>query len=161
MLQRLLRTTAPAAAIVIRIVVGGIFVSEGVLKFLQPAALGAGRFARIGIPAPEVVGPLIGGLEIVGGLLLLAGLCTRPAAGVMLLQMLVAITSTKGPVLLGHPFAGFSLQKLDQYGFLSFLHEARTDLLMIFCLAFLLAAGAGRFSLDARLAGQAPHGKTS
>lgn len=151
MFKRLLRTSAPGATILIRLVVGGVFLSEGVQKFLYPAALGAGRFARIGIPAPEVMGPVVGGLEIVAGLLLLVGVLTRPTAAVMLIQMLVAITSTKGPVLLGRAFGGFSLQKLDQYGFLSFMHEARTDLLMIFCLAFLLAAGAGKWSIDARV----------
>ncbi len=151
MLRQLLRTNAPAATILIRFVVGGIFLSEGAQKFIYPAALGAGRFARIGIPAPEVTGPFVGCVEIVGGLLLLAGLLTRPASAGLLVTMSVAITSTKGPVLLGRSFAGFALQKLDRYGFLSFLHEARTDLLMLFSLAFLIVAGAGRWSLDARI----------
>ena len=151
-LNRLMQTQGPAATIIIRLIVGGIFLSEGAQKFLYPEALGSGRFARIGIPAPEVMGSFVGCVEIAGGLLLLAGLLTRPTATVMLIVMTVAITSTKGPVLLGRSFAGFALQKLDQYGFLSFVHEARTDLLMLFSLAFLLAVGAGRWSLDAKIA---------
>lgn len=151
MAPRLLGTTAPASTVLIRIIVGGIFLAEGVQKFMYADALGAGRFAKIGIPYPEVMGPFVGGVEIVGGLLILIGLFTRIDAAVTLVSMVVAVVSTKGPVLVGHAFAGFSLQKLDRYGFLSFVHEARTDLLMIFCLVFLLVAGAGRWSIDARM----------
>lgn len=147
-----LRTDAPAATILIRIIVGGIFVSEGIQKFLYPDALGAGRFARIGIPMPDTLGPFVGVVEVLFGTFLLLGLMTRPACIPLLISMAVAITSTKGPVLLGRGFAGFALQKLEHYGLWSFLHEARTDLLMIFGLVFLLIAGAGRFSLDARIA---------
>jgi uncharacterized membrane protein YphA (DoxX/SURF4 family) len=152
-----MQTNAPPATILIRIVVGGIFLSEGIQKFLDPTTLGAGRFAKIGIPAPEVMGPVVGGMEVVGGVLLLIGLLTRFACVPLLVSMVVAIVSTKGPVLVGHAFGGFSLQKLDKYGLLSFLHEARTDLLMLFCLAFLLAAGAGKWSVDARTGMRTPH----
>jgi len=154
LMQRLIRTDAPAATILLRIVVGGIFLSEGVQKFLDPQTLGAGRFARIGIPAPEVMGPFVGVVEVVFGTLLLLGLATRIACVPLLINMTVAVVSTKGPVLLGHSFGGFALQKLDKYGFLSFLHEARTDLLMLFALAFLLAVGAGRWSIDSRVGGR-------
>lgn len=160
MAPRLLNTTAPASTVLIRAIVGGIFLAEGVMKFLYPDALGAGRFAKIGIPYPEVMGPFVGCVEIIGGLLLLIGLFTRIAAAVTLVNMLVAIVSTKGPVLVGHAFAGFSLQKVDRYGFLSFMHEARTDLLMIFGLLFLLVAGAGSWSMDVRLTGSAPAAST-
>lgn len=157
----LLRTSAPGSTVLIRIIVGGIFLAEGALKFLYPDALGAGRFAKIGIPYPEAMGPFVGCVEVIGGLLILAGLFTRLAAAVMLVSMAVAVVSTKGPVLVGHAFAGFSLQKLDRYGFLSFVHEARTDLLVIFCLVFLLIVGAGRRSLDARIAGSKPPGEAA
>ncbi len=76
-MRRLLATQAPAATILIRIVVGGIFLTEGIQKFLYPGDLGAGRFAKIGIPAPDVMGPFIGGIEIVCGALLIIGLLTR------------------------------------------------------------------------------------
>jgi putative oxidoreductase len=145
------RTHAPAAVILIRILVGGIFLSEGIQKFLYPNLVGAGRFARIGIPYPEVTGPLVGVVEIIAGSLLLLGFATRFAAIVMLMNMCVAITATKLPVLLGREIWGFSLPKLQLYGVWSVLHEARTDLSMIFCLVFLLVVGAGRLSLDAKL----------
>src|SRR5262249_55790340 len=144
-LRRFLRTNAPAATVVIRAAVGVIFLSEGVQRFLDPAAQGAGRFARIGIPAPGIMGPFVASVEVLGGLLLLVGLCTRIAAIPLLISMTVAIVSTKVPVLLGHSFAGFSLQKLEKYGLFSFLHEARTDLLMFFSLVFLLIVGAGKW----------------
>jgi len=111
----------------VRLLVGSVFVSEGIQKFLYPAELAAGRFAKIGIPAPEFMGPFVGGFEIVCGALLIIGLLTRLAAVVLLIDISVAILSTKIPVLLGHGFCGLSLQKLPRYGFWSMMHEARTD----------------------------------
>jgi putative oxidoreductase len=72
--RRLLESKAPPAAVLVRVAVGVVFTSEGIQKFLYPDALGAGRFAKIGIPAPEVMGPLVGVVESVGGLLILIGL---------------------------------------------------------------------------------------
>ncbi len=77
LLQRFMRTDGAAATILLRIVIGGIFLSEGIQKFFDPLALGAGRFARIGIPSPEVMGPMVGAVEIVGGTMLLLGLLVR------------------------------------------------------------------------------------
>jgi putative oxidoreductase len=152
-MRRLLATNAPASTILIRIVVGGVFLTEGIQKFLYPAELGTGRFAKIGIPMPETMGPFVGGIETVCGALVILGLLTRVAALLLLIDISVAIVSTKIPILLGHEFWGFSLAKLPRYGFLSMLHEARTDLAMWFGLLFLLIVGAGRkWSLDARLA---------
>lgn len=118
---------APAAVILIRVLVGGIFLSEGIQKFIYPNLVGAGRFARIGIPYPETTGPFVGVVEIIAGSLLLLGLATRFAAMVMLASMCVAIISTKLPVLLGREIWGFSLPKLQLYGVCSVLHEARTS----------------------------------
>jgi uncharacterized membrane protein YphA (DoxX/SURF4 family) len=152
-LSRLSATHAPAATVLLRIVVGGIFLTEGVQKFLYPADLGAGRFAKIGIPAAEMMGPFVEGIEIACGALLIVGLLARIAAILLLIDISVAIVSTKIPVLLGHGFCGFSLPKLPRYGFLSMVHEARADLAMWFGLLFLLIVGAGRkWSLDAKLA---------
>ena len=151
LIKRLAATTAPNAVILIRLLVGGVFLSEGVQKFLFPALVGAGRFAKIGIPAPEVMGPFVGVVETVGGLLLLVGLFTRPTAAILLVNMTVAIISTKLPVLVGHPVLGFSLPNVPMHGFWGTLHEGRADLSMILCLLFLLTVGAGRLSLDYRI----------
>lgn len=150
-LQRLSFTDATPAVIVIRVLVGWVFVSEGIGKFLYADAVGAGRFTRIGIPAPEMMGPLVGTVEMACGTLILLGLFTRLAAIPLLFTMTVAVVSTKAPILLGHGFGPFSLPKLSQYGLWSMLHEARTDFSMILGLVFLLIVGAGRWSLDARL----------
>ncbi|MGC2511991.1 MAG: DoxX family protein, partial [Acidobacteriaceae bacterium] len=59
-----------AAIVLVRVLVGWVFLSEGIQKFLYPAALGVGRFAKIGIPAPQVMAPFVGGVEIVFGALI-------------------------------------------------------------------------------------------
>lgn len=151
--KQLLDTNAPRSVVLIRLVVGGVFLSEGIQKFLYPAENGAGRFARIGIPSPEVMGPFVGVVEIVCGALILAGLLTRLAAIPLIVNMLVAILSTKLPILVGHGFWGFSLRTLPYYGFWGMAHEARTDFAMLLGSIFLLLVGAGLWSLDAKLSG--------
>jgi uncharacterized membrane protein YphA (DoxX/SURF4 family) len=153
-LDRLLSSRAPAATLLVRLLVGWVFLSEGVLKFLLADELGAGRFARIGIPAPEVMGPFVGAVEIVAGALVLAGLLTRPAALALWIGITVAIVSTKVPILLGHGLWLFSLPKLPHYGFWSMAHEARTDFCMWLGCLFLMIVGAGGVSLDAALSGR-------
>lgn len=150
-LHQLIDTNAPRSVILIRLVVGWVFLSEGIQKFLYPAENGAGRFARIGIPSPDVMGPFVGVVEIVCGALILAGLLTRFAAIPLIVNMLVAILSTKVPILLGHGFWGFSLRNLPYYGFWGMFHEARTDFAMLLGSIFLLIVGGGLWSIDARL----------
>jgi putative oxidoreductase len=151
-LKKILRTDAPPATILVRLLVGSVFLSEGIQKFLYPAELAAGRFEKIGIPVPQMTGPFVGGVEIVCGALIIVGLLTRPAAIALLIDSSVAIVSTKIPILLAHGFWGFSLPKLPRYGFWSMMHEARTDFSMWLGLLFILIVGAGRkWSLDAKL----------
>ena len=135
---------------------GAIFLSEGIQKFLFPNELAAGRFIKIGIPAPEVLGPFVGTVETVCGFLIILGLLTRLAAIPLIINMCVALISTKLPILLGHGFWRFSLSKLASYGFWSMAHEARTDFAMLLGSIFLLIVGAGAWSLDARLASTSP-----
>jgi uncharacterized membrane protein YphA (DoxX/SURF4 family) len=146
----------PAANILIRLVTGGIFLNEGVLKFIDPVTNGAGRFANIGIPAPGFFGPFVASVEVIGGIMLVLGLSTRLAALALFINISVAIFTTKIPVLLGHGYFGFSLMKVKNYGFLSMVHEARTDLAMWFSLLFLFLSGPGRLSIDAKR--EAAHG---
>ena len=149
--QRIFQSNAPAAVILIRLVVGGVFLAEGIQKFLFPDDLAAGRFAKIGIPAPQVMGPFVGGVETICGALIIFGLLTRLAAIPLIIDMLVAILSTKIPILLGHGYWRFSLPKLASYGFWSMAHEARTDFAMLLGSIFLLIVGAGAWSVDAYL----------
>ena len=152
--QRISSTNAPASVILIRLIVGAVFLTEGIQKFLFPAEVGAGRFAKIGIPSPEVMGPFVGVVETVCGTLILLGLLTRMAAIPLIINMLVAILSTKIPILLGYGFWGFSLRQLPYYGFWGMAHEMRTDWAMLLGSIFLLIVGAGAWSLDDRLSSQ-------
>lgn len=131
--------------------VGGIFFFEGMQKFLYPGELGSGRFAKIGIPAPEFFGPFVGLFELACGLLLLIGLVTRIAAVPLIITMLVALVTVKIPILIGAEFKGFALRPLPRYGFLSMLHEARNDIAMLLVSLYLLITGAGPWSVDAKL----------
>lgn len=92
-------TSAPAAVVLIRLMVGAVFLSEGIQKFLFPADVGAGRFAKIGIPSPDFVAPLVGCFEIVCAIFVLTGLLTRLAAIPLIAIMCTAIATTKIPIL--------------------------------------------------------------
>src|SRR5580704_10259798 len=137
---RVVTTSAPAATVLVRLLVGGVFVSEGMQKFLFPDALGVGRFIKIGIPAPMVMAPFVGVVEILCGLLFIVGLLTRLAAIPLIIDMLVPIASTKIAILM-------------KSGFWAMAHEARTDYTMLLGSIFLLLVGAGPLSVDARLVG--------
>lgn len=132
------RTRAPASVILIRLMVGAVFLSEGIQKFLFADQLGVGRFSKIGLPSPEVLAPLVGGVEIVCGALILLGLLTRVAAIPLVVVIGTAICSTKLPMLVNQ-------------GFWKMAHEGRTDFAMLLGLLFLLAVGAGPWSLDGKL----------
>ena len=134
--------------ILIRLIVGPVFLSEGIQKFLYPDENGVGRFAKIGIPSPEVTAPFVGVVEIVCGTLIVVGLLTRLATIPLIINMLVAILSTKIPILLGYGFWGFSLRNVPYYGVWGMAHEMRTDWSMLLGSIFLLIVGAGSLSLD-------------
>jgi uncharacterized membrane protein YphA (DoxX/SURF4 family) len=136
--EKILASDAPRWVLLIRLAVGAVFLSEGIQKFVLPADLGAGRFARIGLPNPEFLGPFVGSFEIACGAAVLAGLLTRLAALPLITIMLVALASTKVPILLGK-------------GFWTMAHEARTDWSMLLGSLFLLLVGAGPWSLDSPL----------
>jgi uncharacterized membrane protein YphA (DoxX/SURF4 family) len=136
-------------AIFIRLSLGFVFVLEGYQKLIFPDILGAGRFAKIGIPWPELMGPFVGVVELACGLLILVGFLARIAAVPLIAIMVVAIVSTKVPILLGRDWLIFSVRDLDRYGFLSMAHETRTDFAMLMESLFILLSGAGRWSMDA------------
>ena len=150
--SKVIATSAPRSVILIRLIVGAVFLSEGIQKFLFPGDLGVGRFIKIGIPAPQVMAPFVGMIEIICGTLIILGLLTRLAAVPLIIDISVAILSTKIPILLGHGLWRFSLSKLPTYGFWSMAHEARVDYAMLLGSIFLLIVGAGAWSIDARLA---------
>jgi putative oxidoreductase len=136
--RRIFGSSAPPATILIRFLVGWVFMSEGIQKFLFPGALGVGRFTKIGIPDPQFFAPFVGGVEVACGTLLIVGLLTRLASIPLLIDILVAIATTKIPML-------------SKAGFWGTMHEARTDFCMLLGLIFLLIAGSGTLSFDERL----------
>ena len=138
MWEGLVRSDAPGVVILIRLMVGAVFLSEGIQKLLFPDELGAGRFLKIGLPMPELLGPFVGTFEIACGTLVLLGLLTRLAVIPLLIVMAVAVITTKWPML-------------SAQGFWYMAHESRTDWSMSLGSLFLLIAGAGPWSLDAWL----------
>ena len=123
--------------LLLRILVGWVFLTEGIQKLLFPAALGPGRFAKIGIPAPQFTGPFVGCVEIVCGAMLIAGFYTTLAVVPLLIVILVAVATTKVPMLV-------------HQGFWAAMHEARADFCMLLGLIAIALLGAGDLSMDER-----------
>ena len=132
---RIIHTRAPRAVILIRVLVGSVFISEGVQKFLFPATLGVGRFEKVGIPSPELLAPVTAAFEIACGAMIILGLLTRVAALPLLAVICTAIYTTTVPML-------------AKDGFWPMAHEARADWSTLLSLLFLLVVGAGRWSID-------------
>jgi uncharacterized membrane protein YphA (DoxX/SURF4 family) len=139
----------PPATLLLRLMAGGVFFWEGILKFVY-ANQGVGRFTKLGMPFPTVLAPTIGSLEIVGGLLLMLGLLTRFIALPMVIEMVVAMLSTKISLFLGtYPLPPPSSP--PTVGMWAVLHEIRSEYAQLMVCLFLIAAGPGRYSLDALL----------
>jgi uncharacterized membrane protein YphA (DoxX/SURF4 family) len=117
--------------ILIRLIVGVVFMTEGILMFMRPGELGADRFKAIGLPFPHVLAQVLGGVEIGAGAAVLLNFYAGDAAMLLLVVTVFAIVTTKVPILLGPPPGHFSLARLSHYGWFNFLHEARTGLCML------------------------------
>src|SRR6266550_3548019 len=141
---------APNATLLLRLMAGSVFLWEGILKFFF-VNQGVGRFTKLGLPLPAVTAHFVGGLEIVGGALLLLGLATRLIAIPFMIEMIVAILSTKISLFLGT--SPLPLPPAPPtVGVWAVLHEVRSDWAQILTAMFLFAAGPGPLSLDAWLA---------
>jgi putative oxidoreductase len=139
----------PRATILIRLMAGAVFLWEGILKFVYPNQ-GVGRFTKLGFPAPHFTATADAWLEIVGGLLLLTGLMTRLIAIPFVIEMIVAMASTKIPLYLGT--SPLPLPPVPpQVGFWAVLHEIRSEYAQLLNCAFLVIVGPGAWSLDALL----------
>jgi uncharacterized membrane protein YphA (DoxX/SURF4 family) len=141
---------APKATILLRLMAGGVFLWEGILKFVY-VIQGVGRFTKLGFPFPDFTASFVGRLEIVGGLLILLGLGTRFVAVPFLIEMVVAMLSTKIGLYLGT--SPLPLPPSPPVtGFWAVLHEVRSEYAQLLTIAFLLWAGPGPWSVDARWA---------
>ena len=138
MLEKIINTDNSETTIIIRLIVGAVFLSEGIQKFLFPAIRGAGRFEKTGLPSPEFLGSFVGAFEILCGILILIGLLTRLASIPLIIIMLVAIATTK-------------VDLLANQGFWEMMHGSRTDWSMLLGSIFLLIKGGGSWSVDRKL----------
>ncbi|WP_312090410.1 DoxX family protein [Chryseobacterium sp.] len=138
MIKKIIHTDYSKTTILVRLIVGAVFLSEGIQKFLFPDTRGTGRFEKIGLPSPEFLGSIVGTFEILCGVCVLLGLLTRLASTPLIIIMLVAIATTKAEVLANQ-------------GFWEMLHGSRTDWSMLLGSIFLLIKGGGYWSLDKQL----------
>ena len=129
------KTVDDYRAILPRIVVGLVFLSEGIQKFIFPGSLGAARFEKIGFENPEFLAAFVASFEMACGALILIGFSVRMAAITLFIIMATAIVTTKIPILV-------------EEGFWRMAHEARTDFAMTLLVVFLFIYGAGKLSVD-------------
>src|SRR5215475_14450277 len=142
-------TDGPASVLFLRLMAGGVFLWEGILKFVY-VNQGVGRFTKLGMPFPHFTADFVGYLEIFGGLLLLSGLITRLIAIPFIIEMIVAILSTKISLYLGTSPLPLPPSP-PQFGMWAVLHEVRSESAQLLTPAFLLLNGPGKWSLDALL----------
>lgn len=133
-----INTDNSKTTILIRLMVGVVFLSEGIQKFLFADELGAGRFEKIGLPSPELLGNLVGFFEITCGILIIFGLFTRIASIPLIIIMLVALATTKYQIFI-------------EKGFWEMMHASRTDWAMLLGSIFLFIKGGGFWSLDKKI----------
>jgi uncharacterized membrane protein YphA (DoxX/SURF4 family) len=140
----------PRSTALLRMMAGGVFFWEGLLKFVY-ANQGLGRFTKLGMPFPHFTANFVGGLEVVGGLMLLCGLTTRLLAIPFVIEMIVAILSTKISLYLGT--SPLPLPPVPpQIGMWAVLHEVRSEYAQLITVLFLMISGPGKWSLDALFA---------
>ncbi len=140
-------TDGPKSTIFLRLMAGGVFLWEGILKFVY-ANQGIGRFTKLGMPLPHFTADFVACLEIVGGLLLLSGLMTRLIAIPFIVEMIVAILSTKISLYLGTSPLPLPAAP-PKVGMWAVLHEVRSEYAQMLTAVFLMINGPGRWSLDA------------
>jgi len=138
--------TGSSNILIIRLLAGGVFFWEGMLKFVY-VNQGVGRFTKLGFPFPVTTAHFVASAEIIGGLFLLVGLLTRATAFFFVIQMMVAVLSTKIDLYYGTSPLPLP-PALPKIGIWAVLHEIRSDYAQIFTCLFLLLEGPGRRSLD-------------
>lgn len=130
---RALPGSISAALLVLRVVIGAVFIAHGAQKlFFYGFAGTSGSFAQMGVPLPDLAGPLVGLIEFVGGIALVLGIATRIAAVLLAIDMIVAVFLVHLPFGIFAADGGYEL-----------------PLALIGGAVAVILAGAGRYSLDA------------
>ena len=142
MKEKIFRIHPIPGYLLIRLILGYVFLVAGLQKFIFPENMGPGRFAEMGFPAPEFTAYFVGFFEALGGLLILIGLASRLAAIPLAITMVVAIITTKFPQL--------------SEGFWSFAQAARLDIAMLLTSVFVIINGSGRNSFDEKIQQDSP-----
>ncbi len=134
----ILNTLNDKKVMLVRLIVGLVFLTEGIQKFLFPELLGTGRFLKIGFSDPSFWAYFTGTFEMICGTLVLVGLVTRIVVIPLLIIMITAFITTKWPILINK-------------GMWPMFHEYRTDFAMTILLIYLLISGGGRWSIDSNI----------
>lgn len=129
------KTANDYRSVIPRLIVGMIFISEGIQKFLFPDQVGVGRFEKIGFDNPEFLAYFVASFEIFCGALIAIGFSIRIAAIPLFIIMMTAIVTTKIPILISK-------------GFWAMVHDSRTDFAMSLLIIYLFIYGAGKLSVD-------------
>lgn len=137
-LSLIFETVDDYRSILPRLIVGLVFLYEGIQKFFFPELVGAGRFEKIGFANPEFLAEFVATFEIACGIFILIGLAVRISVIPLLIIMMTAITTTKIPILI-------------EKGFWQMAHDSRTDFPMTLLIIFLFIYGAGKISFDFRI----------
>ena len=143
--MNILNTGSDSKIIFVRVIVGLIFISEGIQKYVVITMLGPEFFSGIGFRNPVFWAYFTGAFEMSCGLLILVGFLTRVASVPLLIIMMVAFVTTK-------------LSLLTTHGFLTFAHEYRIDFSLTILLVLLMIYGGGKWSFDLKIL-KSEHGK--
>lgn len=135
-----------AGLAVLRVILGAIFVFHGFDKLFGGIESTAGFFGMVGIPAPAVAAWLVGLVEFVGGLALIAGVGARVAAALLVPTMLVAIAT----VHWGNGFANVNITGMGEQGPVFGMPGWEFNLALMGGLLGVALGGAGSFRVAGR-----------
>jgi uncharacterized membrane protein YphA (DoxX/SURF4 family) len=147
-MYKLIKTDQASTTILVRLMIGAVFLSEGVQKFIFPEQRSTDQFETLGFAEAEIMAHYVGVFEVLAGILILIGLFTRAGALITLIITTTAIIITNIIVVLGESFYPSALSDLQTYGFWSMAPEIHTDWAMWLGSLFLLLKGGGRWSAD-------------
>jgi putative oxidoreductase len=139
--------TVESTRLLLRFALGLIFLFDGLQKVLPGTAATVAYFAHLVIPAPEILGPFISYLELLGSILLIAGLMTRFVSALFVCEMVVAVVVARLPIA------------ADAGSVADGVVAVRLEALIAVAAACLVLLGGGRWSLDSAIRGRLRSGR--